>query len=231
MKTSIVLLTVLFPVIVFAEEVKLVWDMPSGAIDGFRVFQKTAYPQDSYNYDEPVKTKKYPDGNIPADVTEITIDLPGEPLKVLKYLFVCRAYKGSNESADSNEVGYKVVNTVPPVPVDLSAIYDDDAKTINLNWQQPQDGHIIYKWMIYYRLQGSNEYNDLGMVNYGQELALAAPFNVVGPGEKKTVYFTVVSFRRSGVYSGNAAEVELVIDRGEIHPVENLKIDIDIPVE
>jgi hypothetical protein len=229
-KTIFAFMILLAAQIVQGEEIKLAWDYQSG-IDGYRCFQKTAYATDKYDYFNPVKPKNYPDGNIPQQVTDITVDLPGEPLKVLKYLFVCRAFKGSVESADSNEVGYKVVNTVPPTPINLSGSYDDDNQMINLTWEQPQDNHIIYKWIVYYRLSENTDFTDLGIVNYNHELTLSTPFYVVPKGDKKTVIFTVVAFRRSGVYSDNSGELSIEIDRGIVGPVQNLKIDIDIPVE
>ncbi len=231
MKTIIALMIALLPSFAFSEEIKLTWDYQLSAIDGFRCYQKTAYANDNYDFDSPVKTKNFPTGDIPAEVTEITIDLEGEENAVLKYLFVCRAFKGNLESENSNEVSYKVVRTIPPAPVGLSGFYDNAAGSIHIEWEQPQDGHIVYKWAVYYRLEGQIEYSDLGIVNYGHDLILESPFDVVAEGEKKSVFFTVVAFRRSGVYSSNSEEYGIEIDRGFVGPIENLKIEVDIPLE
>lgn len=215
-----------------AEEITLMWDIPADSqLDGFRCYQKTAYANDAYNYSNPVKTPIYPSGDIPADVDTLRVNVLGEEGGILKYLWVCRSYKGNEQSSDSNEVAYKVINTAPPVPINLNGRYDDAEKMIYLAWDQPLDNHIIYKWVVYYRIEGDSDYTEIAMVNYDQDPKIQAPFDVVLSGEKKTVYFTVVSFRRSGVYSENSAEYAIDIDRQKIPPIENLRISIDIPIE
>lgn len=83
----------------FAEQVTFAWDANSSSPDGYRLFMRTE--GQPYNYNSPVWTGK---------ATTCTVD----QLENNAYYFVVRAYVGSNESLNSNEVEYKVVvNNAP----------------------------------------------------------------------------------------------------------------------
>lgn len=235
MQKIIMLLLALFlaiPLISHAEKITLEWDTPTGETppEGYRIYQRTAVEGDQYDYVLPEITTLYPDGNIPYGVNSVVLDVPGTAGSVLKYLWVARAYRGENQSIDSNEVSYKVVNVPAVSPAALAAEYDPEAMTISLAWDQPQDDHPIEKWIVYYRIDSN--FVELGSVDSGQELTLSAPFDVIADGDMATVTFSVVAFRRSGVFSANSPEISLEIDRRstEVDPIENLRININIPL-
>lgn len=217
-----------------AEQITLNWDIPSESdIDGFRCFQRTAYADDAYHFDNPIKTSAHPDGSIGADINTLDVDVLGIEGGILKYMWVCRSFKGDAESENSNEVAYKVINTLPLTPAGLNGSYDAVNKTVNLNWDQPPEKHRVYKWVVFYKLEGDPDYTELAMVDYDNELTVTRPLDVVAKGERKTVYFTVISYRRSGVFSADSNQFQIDIDRRDSTDPpkpENLHIDIDIPV-
>lgn len=217
-----------------AEEITLTWDMPEQQIDGVRIFQTVPVQDENgqwvntYDYALPVSTPIYVDGNIPPEVNEVTIDLPGRTNQITKYCFVARAFLAGEESADSNEVDYKV-NLIPPVaPIELSGSYEKDEQLINLSWQQPQDDWAISHWVVYSKLP-EGEFTELGRVDHGQELTLTQPL-VAPVGQRTNMSFAVVAFRSSGIYSSNSNELEIDIDRREVPPINNLQIKVQIPL-
>jgi len=221
---AIVLAAIFFlsAVDVSGEEIILTWDAPIEVHDGVKIFQKTAKDGDVYDYSNPITTILFP--GISA-----TINVLGEADAVLKYQWVARAYRDDIESIDSNEVSYKVVNIPPLTPVGLSGYYDTSKQVITLRWEQPADDWAIDHWVVYYRLPG-REWAELGRVDDGNELTLTQDFNVVNSGEQQIIDFAVVAFRRSGVFSANSLEHSIEIDRRTVDPVQNLRIEVDIPL-
>lgn len=216
-----------------AEKIRLEWDYPADAvIDGFKLFQTTPAKNsagqwiEEFNYTTPLI------GDISPDARFVDVDPPGEPDKVVKYIYEIRAFKGANESESSNRASYKVVNIIPTPPISLTGEYKYDESVITLSWQQPADGYDVFRWVVYYRMDTDIEFTKLGSIDQGQVLSMVKPFDVVPAGESRVVYFTVVAFRRSGVYSGNSQEFAITIDRqGPPVTPGNLKININIPVE
>lgn len=204
-----------------AELVTLSWDPPQQEIAGVRIYQKTAKEGDAYNYDAPI-------ADVLAPLNSATIEVLGEENAVLKYQWVARAYRDDIESTNSNEVSYKVVNIPPLTPIGLSAQYADDV--IRLTWEQPTDSHFISHWLIYYK-RDDGEFIPLGQVNDGNELELTADVTNIAPAEETTeLTFVVVAYRSSGVYSANSVETTLTINRESIEPIQNLKIEVNIPL-
>ena len=203
------------------EQITLTWDAPAQEHTGVKIFQKTTKDGDAYDYSSPVATVLYP-----ANVA--TIDVPGEPDAVLKYQWIARAYRDDMESGNSNEVSYKVVNVQPLTPIELSGSYEDDI--ITLSWSQPVDEHPIDKWVVYYK-NADGQFEAIGIVTDGSNLELSSDVSELAPiGQRTNMSFAVVAFRRSGVYSANSVELEIEIDRREVAPVQNLRIEIEIPL-
>lgn len=204
------------------ELIRLVWDPPQETHDGVRIFQKTARAGDAYDYTDPVVSVLTPK-------TEALIDVPGEENAVLKYQWVARAYRDDIESIDSNEVAYKVVNIPPLTPIGLTGIYDAEKQIITLSWQQPTDDWAIDHWFVYSRDSPVDDWQQIGRVDDGHRLELISP--IVAPaGEITSIEFGVVAFRRSGVYSADSLPFEIKIDRREVAPIRNLRIEIEIPL-
>lgn len=226
MKKLIFLFLILFPTIAFSETIQLEWDYPDDQIiDGFKIYLKTKYT-DTYDYTQPLAT-------VESDARSYKYEAAATAGANVNYVFVVRAFKDDEESDDSNEVGHKVIGIAPATPISLTGEYNKDTSILNLSWEQPQDEWDIWQWIVYYRLDDETEFTELGQVDKGNALTLTKDFDVVPAGESKTVYFTVVSFRRDyTIHSENSAEFSLVIDRqGPPVPPENLKINIEIPVQ
>lgn len=220
------LILILIPAIGIAETITLEWDYPENqAIDGFKLFMKKKVAE-NFDYLSPVAT-------LEPTARSVAVDAPTVANKVQGYDFVLRAIKGELESADSNSVQYYVVGVVPAAPTALNGEYNKETSIISLSWEQPIDEYDIWQWIVYYRMEGQTEFSELGRVDKGQALILTEEFDKVAEGEEGTAYFTVVSFRRDyTVHSENSMEFALVIDRtGPPIPPENLKINIEIPVQ
>ena len=224
----LLILIFLTPFQLLAEQVQLQWDYTTEnqeKIDGFKLYQKK-YWHDGYDFDTPIET-------LPPEARDTTIDVPPVIDKAMEYQFVIRAYKDEKESENSNQVEYTVVGIKPATPIQLTGEYNKSASIINLMWEQPQDEYDIYQWIVYYKLESENDYIELGRVDKGQALVLTKAFDIVAQGEEKTVYFTVISFRRDyNIHSENAQELALLIDRSGPPVVpDNLKINIEIPIQ
>lgn len=216
----------LFVFIVQADEITLQWDTVDD-VDGYRIYQRTG---DNYNFEAPVTTVVYPDGNIPADVDRIIIDLPGVTGVDTKYNFVARAYRGTQESGNSNEVEYVVELTPPLSPDALQGSYDQAAGMILLSWAQPAGDIIVTHWIVYYRVKGAETWIAIGRINSDHELTMQAPIDAVTTGDRATLEFVVVAYRATGAYSENSNILEIDVDRREVPPVHNLRVNIEIPI-
>lgn len=204
-----------------AEIITLTWDAPSESHDGVKIYQKTAREGDNYDFTSPA-------ADIPFPGSTAEIEVLGEPDAVLKYIWVARAYRNELESSNSNEVGYKVINIPPLVPVALTAA--QQGTVIEISWEQPSDPYLIDHWILYART-GEDPFIDIGNVTDGDNLTLTRDLSDMAPhGEVTVVTFTVVAFRRSGVFSANSTEATVSIDRRTLPPVENLRIEVAIPL-
>lgn len=221
----IFLIVLLVPQNLGAEKIRLEWDPPADeTYDGVKVFQHSAKPGSEYDFSAPVAI-------VDKGMNYADIEVPGDPDTVLKYQWVVRAYRDAYESANSNEVSYKVINVPPVQPAELSGKYENGI--ITLTWLQPEDPYPIYKWVVYYRLSDNDSWIELGTVDDMQNLTLTKAFDAVPDGRRETVTFSVTAFRRSGVYSTDNAVASVIVDRlgSTVPPVQNLRINIEIPVQ
>ena len=223
-------------VVVRGEKITLQWD-PVDGVDGYYIYQTIragSPPEHQFNYDQPVTNELYPNGKIPQDVTQITIDLLGVEDADTKYMFTARAFRGDEKSENSNEVSY-VVSLIPPfAAVELVGGYDKDAGLINLSWQQP-GGEPEYRqpvshWIVYCRERGAEEWKAIGRINSDHELSIEAPISAIMTGDKATLEFTIVSYRRSGVFSQNSDILSIEVDMRDVPPIQNLRLNIEIPI-
>lgn len=217
-----------------AETIQLQWDKSDSA-DGYYIYQAIRAgnpPEHQFDYTNPIKTDAYPDGKIPADVTALNIDLPGEKGVDTKYVFTARAFMGDESSIDSNVVSYVVSLVPPPAATELTGSYDKAKNLITISWAQPPEDAAwrqVDHWMIFYRI-GESDWVTIGRIDAGQGMTLTAPIDAVAVGERSTVDFVIVSYRRSGAYSANSNVISIDVDRREVSPVQNLRISIGIPL-
>ena len=95
-------LLIAFPLVVSAAQVTLQWDANTPAPDGYNLYQRIS--GQAYNYSSPVN---------PSAITGTTYTVEGLQ-DGITYFFVIRAFIGSQESGDSNEVEF----TGPPSSAD-----------------------------------------------------------------------------------------------------------------
>ena len=98
-------LLIAFPLVVSAAQVTLQWDAATPAPDGYNLYQRIS--GEAYDYASPVN---------PAAVTGTTYTVEGLQ-DGITYFFVVRAFIGSQESGDSNEV----VFTAPTTALDTDS--------------------------------------------------------------------------------------------------------------
>lgn len=211
-----------------AKDVTLAWDPNNPAPDGYRLYQRV--DDGTYVYGTPVTWPEYPDGNIPANVTQITITGLGVPNQVTTYYWVVRAYVGDDTSGDSNEVFLAVDQTLV-APDSVEGTYDKTNKQIALSWTQPSG--TVTHWKVFYTFTSGQDYVELDMIdNTGQATpSILSPFTAVSAGDRQTVYFAIVAFNGDDIFSSNSAEVAIDIDRRLDAPVQNLRVNVVIPVE
>lgn len=227
---AVIILCITLAIVARAEKITLQWDTVEG-VDGYYIYQ--FQKDETYDYTNPVKTVVYPDGKIPQHVDRLIIDLEGIAGQDTKYRWVARSFRGDEQSDDSNEVEYVVALTIPPAPNELAGSFDKEAGMINLSWVQPvetQSYRMISHFIVYCRQQGDEEWKAIGRINSDNELTLQAPISAIMSEEKATLEFTIVAYRRSGVYSHNSDILSLEIDRTKVPVIQNLRINIEIPV-
>jgi hypothetical protein len=228
-----VLIAIFFMVLpAAADEITFLWDYPQDVgQDGFRLYSGPMGTTDDGTW-----APKYADdplvSGIPPDSRTVTATEDGWPGVSKKFCFMMRAYRGDEESADSEFICTIIDNSPLTAPADLTASYEDEV--ITLAWGQPDSDRAKF-WRVYYKI-GGTEFVELAKVdNTGQtELTVQAPFDKVPPGSAATVYFVVVAFKDNSVYSPNSAEAEVVIDRIESvppPPPSNIRFKIRIPIE
>lgn len=222
----------------YGEQIQLQWDAVED-VDGYMLYQAiraqnpdTGQVEHTFDFSSPITNEQFPDGKVPQDITQLSVDLPGEAGADTKYMFVARTFRGDEYSENSNEVSY-VVSLVPPfAPAELSGNYDKTAGMIHVSWSQPADKfewRTIDHWSVHYRV-ADGDWQPVGQVDAGHELSMETTFGAVSEGERASVDFVVVAHRRSGAYSPDSEILTLDIDRRGVPPVQKLRINIEFPV-
>jgi hypothetical protein len=228
-----VLLNVLFLSVfqLHADKITLAWDANNPSPDGYRLFMRIN--DGAYDYDSPVVFERFPNGNIASDLTTIQVPgLEGVPYNKTKYYFVLRAFLGTDESGDSNEVMHPVDRTAPNTVVDLTGSYSRDDKNISLHFTQHDYEKVSY-WTVYFSEVSGGPYTEFESVhNTGTaNNTITRPFTYVSEGDAKIIYFVIVAFRDSDVHSADSNEIDVYVDRRELVIPQQLRIVISVPVE
>ena len=197
------------------------WDYTDTPVDGFYLYQALVVydtEQDlwlgQYDFTVPVVTGEFPDGKIPAQRRELTTEVLGVENAIQKFCWVLRAYRGGQESENSNQICAKINNLPLVAPVALNGVYDRDAETIKLTWVQENNDRVQY-WQVYYRLPEQDEFTLFTRVDSAGEQAasITLPFDKVALGSQADVTWTVVAFKNPRAYSPDASNVSVSVDR------------------
>lgn len=210
----------------YADTIDLEWDANTPVPDGYRIFQRI----NDGVYGIAIVPNGLSNSNIPATTTRITVgNLNGVAYQVTNFHFVARAFIGSNESGNSNEVVYTIDRTAPDTPSNFSGSFDKIASEINLLFDQSNQAEVLF-WKIFYSEISSGSYIELIQVeNSGlSTVTIAQPFTYVSVNEIKTIYFVIRAYRDIEVYS-SSQEIPIVIDRRTL--VEPVNLRIIIPVQ
>lgn len=228
-----------YVLIAHAEKITLEWDSVEN-VGGYYIYQ-TIHDYQGYedkigtrvfDFENPVKTEAYPDGKIPQNITTLTVDLPGIPGEDTKYAFTAKSFRGDSLSVQSNEVEFVVVLVPPIAPSQLQGSFNKDDGLISISWNQPADEtwRSVSHWIVYSRESGTEQWNAVGRINSDHELTIEMPISAIMTGDRATLEFVIVAYRRSGVYSQNSDILSIDVDRTDVPPIQNLRINIEIPV-
>lgn len=240
MKFAIALFIALFMILVVSvcqapgDEFTFSWDYDDGAtIDGFKLYSghmgQFADGTWGAQYGDPIIT------GIPPDAREITTVENGWEGQAKKFCFKMRAYRGENESADSNEVCVTIDNTPLQAPQGALGQWDASNNVVILQWSQPDLNRTKY-WQVYYKFSGEAEYRLLDKLdNSGQpDLVLSKEITDVPAGEIRDCIFTIVAYKDNAVFSPDSDEVAITIDRtpdAPIEPPQNFRMSLTIGVQ
>jgi len=87
------------------------------------------------------------------------------------------------------------------------------------------------RWEVFYSETSGGPYTSLGSIPADQTAQLTDPLTAVAVGERKTIYFTVVTFGQGTTYSTNSPETSVVIDRRTVTPPQNINVQAVVPVQ
>ena len=163
-------------------KVKLTWDKSTtSGIDGYRIYRR--------NDEEKDFTKV-------ADVGAKFTDLEDTNLNNgTLYIYVVRAYKGTNESVDSNEARIRPENNLaPPTPSNLHVV-SKDKNYIEVAWDKVDDQKLD-KYVIRY---GQNPIDVLTEKEIGKD---TTTFRADNLNSGMRYYFRIASRTKDGQTSG-----------------------------
>jgi hypothetical protein len=213
-----------------ADEINFSWDYDDAIeIDGFRIYAGPRREGDNgewYNdyHPDPIAT-------VDPEARTATADEPGIVDDSRNICFVVRAYRGDEESDDSNYVCQVIDNTPLQAPTALTGNYDPEQNVITLTWDQADADRAKF-WLVYYKLPDS-DFVELGRVdNTGQsDVTLSSVFDAVAEGLSADVTFAVVAYKNFDVFSPNSDELTITIDRSKPPAPVDFKITVEIPVQ
>ena len=164
------------------EKVKLTWAKSStSSIDGYRIYRRNDEEKDFTKIaDVAAKFLDYEDTNLENGTL---------------YIYIARAYKGTNESVNSNEARVKPENNLaPPTPSNLHVV-SKDKNYIEVAWDKVDDAKLD-KYVIRY---GQNPIDILTEKELSKDVATFRADNL-DPGMR--YYFRIASRSKEGQTSG-----------------------------
>lgn len=211
---------------VFAKDitVKMAWDASTDG-DWTKLNFYERVESGAYDYTAPKLTlpQSYgTDGKSTPTEVEIVSDFPDGVLTT-KY-WVVRASDGSLESVDSNEASF-TADLTPLEQFAFTAVYNEVAKSIDMAWNIT-DARIT-KWQIFVSDTAGGPYQVLTSIDNkeGMETTYSVEGETLFPaGAKTTKYFTMVAFAPYDIFSANAPEVAITVNKRPPSGVVNFKI-------
>jgi hypothetical protein len=214
------------------ERVTLEWDPNNDpAPDQYKLYQRTEGQPYDYAHAVP-NPPDHQDGAIPHPRVTFTVTLPtpnprppaptgvtgsfdrhssqisltwqqAEAAETVRYYWVVRAEIPPDQSGDSNEVGHDATGE-----------------------------STVARWDVFYSLTPGGPWTKLDSVqNTGQASpAVTAPLTAVPAGGRADVFFTVVALSSDALFSPNAQEVRVDVDRRALEP-PTLTIRAVVPVQ
>lgn len=219
----------------FAQEVTLQWDANTPEPDGYRVFGRSE--EGAYDYSNPIVCDGLTTGEIPPGATTCIIKLPAlnAPVPVAPEITASQWIRADSAVKLTWKQPEQESNTVNYYYVVRAFVVDDESGDSNEVKYVHEQGPDIAHWTVYYSMTSGGPYTKLGDVeDTGQsEVSIIDPITDAPIGVITTVYFTVIAHTPSeDVYSPNANEVTVVIDRRTATPPVNLRfLSALIPVE
>lgn len=143
--------------------------------------------------------------------------------------FILRAVGNNSVKSDpSNEVNY-IYDFAPIIAAtNFSAALQTNMKTVTFEWAQA-DIDRVHHWLLYKSETSGQDYVELANIEYtgqpGPQYSVTEDL-IVPEGEVKTFYFTLVTFTSFNVFSDNATEVSVTIDKRQPEPVYNFRLKI-----
>lgn len=227
------LLLISIPAAADGDEFTLEWDYDTNTtIDGFRIFSGPMGQLEDGSWYPKLNDTPLVDDISPGS-RQITVIEDGWEGVKKKYCFIARAFKGSEESPDSNYVCADINNLPLAAPLNLSGQYDQEQEIITITWDQEDKDRLKF-WRVYYKLQDA-QFVMLAEIPYEDqtEYIASSPFTAVAQGQSADVEFAVVAFKNEKVFSANSEAIVVSVDRApddEIPAPNDLKFSVIIPV-
>jgi len=202
--------------------VKLGWDADStGVWDNLAFYERIGDNPYDYNVPKLELPQTYENGLSTPVTVDIKTDYPDGQLTT-KY-WVVRAELNGEQSADSEEASFTVDLT--PLPnFEFTAAYNKDDKSIDFTWQK---NDRVIKWDIFARddIDGSEFVLVTSVENTDEDMSTSIPIDTLFPdGAETTKIFTMVSHAAFDVFSQNAPEIPITLNRKHPSEVVNFKI-------
>jgi len=142
------------------------------------------------------------------------------------FYFMIRSSYEDLFSVNSEEVTFTADLTPLPAPTGFVGVFNQTSKSIDFTWDVDNSGRVI-NWKVYAGdTEGGPYPNELATIQAGETAPTTSiPMGDLFPeGQSTTVYFTLVAFAKFDIFSPNAGEVPITVDRRLPAPVVNFRL-------